>query len=419
MARDTATFRGVSFFVETADLAGGRKVVAHDYPFRDQAFVEDLGRRGRLFRIEGYVIGDPRIADRDDYLAGRDALIEALEQPGPGTLVHPYHGTRLVAVGQFSVREGRDEVRIAYVSIDFLETPASAFSPSADAAARAQVESAADATHTTVQGGLLTTYRVAFPVSGAPGLPGAGAARSLPNFVFTSVAGVLTSASLALHTALRPLAKTAAEAASFKRAIDALVSDATALVRDPLSLSTRLLTLVSELVSFPHTPRLGVQSFLAAARFMSTEPRPPGATITRQYEQVNYDETDAFLRRVFVTEAARQLAIASPSFSSYDEAITARDQVLEALDDQATLADDAVYDSLMTLRAQVARAVPDAEASLPRLVSYTPVVTVPSLVLAYRLYGAVARADELIARNHVRHPGFVVGGRALQVIANA
>ena len=70
-------------------MAGGRKTVTFEYPQQDIPFVEDLGRRGRRYRMEGVVIGD-------DYLAQRDTLITALEAAGAATLVHPYLGTKFV-----------------------------------------------------------------------------------------------------------------------------------------------------------------------------------------------------------------------------------------------------------------------------------------------------------------------------------
>jgi prophage DNA circulation protein len=420
--RDIGSFRGASFVLSLGELAGGRKVVVHDYPFRNQAFAEDLGLRGRVLRVEGYVVSDPRVTDRDDYVAARDALQDALEQPGPGTLVHPYYGARLVVVPQYNIRETIDELRIAHFQIDFFETAADAFSPSIAAAPGAQVDASADATHAASQTSLTKKYRLTIPLSGAPGLPGAGSTRSLPNFSFNSITSLVQSASRSLHNALAPLARTAAQAASLKRSIDSLVSDASKLVRDPLSLATRLLDLFRDLTSFPRIPSLGVQAFLHAADFTSVDPPPPASTTTRQYELVNYMEVDAFLRRGFVTEAARQLSIASRtsgSYGSYEEAVAARDQVLTALDELAEqTGDDEMYAALLELRADVAAAVPAESASLPRLVSHTPPVTTPALVLAHRLYGDVDLADDLVARNRVRHPGFVIGGRELQVLSH-
>lgn len=77
-----ASFRGVPFRVEVRDSAGGRRIVLHEFAKRDTPYGEDLGRRARAYRISGYVIG-PNYHDQ------RDALIGALEEEGPGTLVMP------------------------------------------------------------------------------------------------------------------------------------------------------------------------------------------------------------------------------------------------------------------------------------------------------------------------------------------
>src|SRR3546814_21041436 len=53
---------------------------------RDDAYVEDLGKRPRQFEIDCLVIGD-------DYMSERDKLLDAVETAGPGTLVHPYLGS--------------------------------------------------------------------------------------------------------------------------------------------------------------------------------------------------------------------------------------------------------------------------------------------------------------------------------------
>lgn len=58
-------------------------------------------------------------------------------------------------------------------------------------------------------------------------------------------------------------------------------------------------------------------------------------------------------------------------------------------------------------------------ATLARLFSYTPKATEPALVIANRIYGTVdieARTAEIVSRNKVRHPGFVPGGIALELL---
>ncbi len=65
------------------------------------------------------------------------------------------------------------------------------------------------------------------------------------------------------------------------------------------------------------------------------------------------------------------------------------------------------------------RAVPGEASDLPRLLRYVPPATVPSLVLAHRLYGDVALEADLVARNRVARPGFMLGGQALEVLSAA
>ncbi|MBJ5519702.1 DNA circularization N-terminal domain-containing protein, partial [Salmonella enterica subsp. enterica serovar Meleagridis] len=77
-----ASFRGVPFKVEEENAGTGRRVETHEYPNRDKPYTEDLGKVTFRPSITAYVVGD-------DCFDQRDRLIDALNKPGPGTLVHP------------------------------------------------------------------------------------------------------------------------------------------------------------------------------------------------------------------------------------------------------------------------------------------------------------------------------------------
>ncbi len=98
-----------------------------------------------------------------------------------------------------------------------------------------------------------------------------------------------------------------------------------------------------------------------------------------------------------------------------------RDDIADRLDTEAeTVTSDAVYQALGQLRAAVVRDVTARSADLARVIRYTPKATLPALVVAHHLYGDASRADDLIVRNRsIRHPGFVRGGRAIEVLADA
>ncbi|MFK0090974.1 hypothetical protein ACIQUS_27295, partial [Pseudomonas sp. NPDC090755] len=106
-------------------------------------------------------------------------------------------------------------------------------------------------------------------------------------------------------------------------------------------------------------------------------------------------------------------------YDSYQEAVKVREELVSRIDaeSEATPVDE-VYVALSDLRTSVVQAVPNKEQDLPRIVPYVPKETLPSLLVAYQIYGDAGRADEITARNGPRHPGFLTGGTALEVLAD-
>lgn len=120
-----ASFRGVGFKIEVDTRAGGRRTVLFEFPKRDVPYAEDMGRRARRFSVTGYVIGP-------DYIDVRDRLIAALEQEGPGLLVHPLLGEDLVQPDPYTVRESRRLGGMAEFEMVFVEAGEAAISISDD-----------------------------------------------------------------------------------------------------------------------------------------------------------------------------------------------------------------------------------------------------------------------------------------------
>jgi prophage DNA circulation protein len=89
LLRVPASWRGVMFHVESGNRTSGRRVVTHEYPKRDLPYGEDMGRHARRLQFSGYLIYRPGIVIQREYTAQRDALMEALEQPDAGQLIHP------------------------------------------------------------------------------------------------------------------------------------------------------------------------------------------------------------------------------------------------------------------------------------------------------------------------------------------
>ena len=91
MRMQSASFRGVPFQVYAAGGELGRSTALHVFPNGSTPYPEDLGKAPQFYEVQGFVSGS-------SYMAQRDALEAALQQPGPGTLVHPWYGSLYVAL---------------------------------------------------------------------------------------------------------------------------------------------------------------------------------------------------------------------------------------------------------------------------------------------------------------------------------
>ena len=111
--------------------------------------------------------------------------------------------------------------------------------------------------------------------------------------------------------------------------------------------------------------------------------------------------------------AATQLGRASASFQpvSQDDAESARDGVVAVISrEEVTAADEGantVYQALRALRVAVTQDLGERGAQLPEMASVTFAASLPSFVLASRLYRDSTRADELVAEANPIHPGFM------------
>jgi prophage DNA circulation protein len=382
-----ASYRGVPFFVASSERAGGRRTVTKEFPLRDRPFIEDLGRAARGFPVEGYVLGD-------DYLAARDALISALEDTaGPGQLLHPYHGALQVICTSFRVRETPGEGGKGTFAIDFAETDAQPRNPTASPDLQAVLAASADAAVAASGADFQALYDV----------------ENSPAWALESLAAVLASAASTMDELLSPLLTSAQEVSALKSQLDGLELDAAALVRRPAELVEGLAAALVSLTQPVLLPRL------LDVYATPPPPKPDPATSTRVKEGVNYDLVLALIRRGLAIQAARLLPL--QEFDSYEAAVALRDQVAAMLDDQLEVAGDDAYPALQQLRADLVRAVPGEDSSLARLVHYTPPVSTPSIALAWQLYGSLDMELDLVSRNHVQNPCFVLGGRELEVLS--
>jgi prophage DNA circulation protein len=386
------SFRGVPFLITSAPRQIGRRQEMHEYPGRDTPWTEDLGRSGRRWQIECFVIGP-------DYDLARNALEAALEKPGPGTLIHPYLGTLQASAGVATVVDSTAEGGMASFSIPFLEAGVDAqpsVTPDTGVAAGAAAASVRTASLNNV-GANLT-------------IPGS------ESFITPSALSVLSSAATAIRLGIAAVNGDPLAAFGLLQQVAGL-GGAGALA-DVGSLVGTVFDVVAGISDVAAASGPALVQLTGLIDFGASLPAVPLTTPSRIVQAGN--QTALVLLVQCAAAAAAVNTVAGTTFSSYDEAAGVRDPLADQLDGLATAisvsGDDALAAAMDALRLAMVVDVTARGASLARLYSYTPATTEPALVIAQRLYGDAAQADDIIARNAPPRPAFMTGGLPIQVL---
>ena len=391
------SFRGAAFRTEGHERSGGRRIATFEFPGRNDPLTEDLGRRQRQFSVDCHVIGA-------SYRAARDALIDALEAEGPGLLVHPWHGQMMVVVQEFNTSETTDEGGLCRFRISFAEAGQDVAAPITTQSGQAAV-AAAD------------SHIAAAPAEFAGRFSIDGAASFVEESAAQLINGMADISRLAagLQGGVGPTLR------AFDAGLRYLPANLGSLLRSPLNLGHAVVGLVSAVSAIGTSSRARM---FALGRMIDWAPTAPGFPLTTPSRRAE-DSNRIALLWLFRTAASAELvrAAASASYASHDEAAATRDAIAARLDglalDAADRGDDTASEGFDALRRALVRDIAARIPTLARIYTAQTFATEPALVIANRHYGAAgvgARADELAARNHIRHPGFVPGGAAIALL---
>lgn len=387
-----ASFRGISFFVETSQFTTGRRVQLHEFPDRDDSFPEDLGKVSNVFKVEGHILGD-------DYFATKKALIAAVETEGPGELIHPYYGTELVQCGPFSIDEDTSQGRIAKISFLFYKTtdqiyPKTLEDKNATLLADAQAMAAA----------AKDDFDEKFSVVGAA------------SYVVDSARAGVEAAADAFSAATAGVESTIEGIADLAFSIRNLKAEVNDLLQSPALLSQRLQDSLALLEGALGTPEGTLQAYSSLFGFTGL---PDGIfkqdTPSRQQEFTNETAINDLVRRTAL--ASGVIAASDRTYASFQEAGAQRDSLVSDLETQALNADnDDVFQTNKDLQSSLVRSLPDVDSDLPNEETVVLSNTTASLLLAYDLFENLDAEQDIINRNDIRHPGFILGGSELEVV---
>lgn len=402
--KQDASFRGVPFWVDTDIVPVGRRTQVHEYPKRDRPYTEDMGRQTRKYRFAGFVVGD-------DCLSQRDRLLAALDKPGSGELVHPWFGRLTVTAGECEVSHARDEGGMVRFGLEFidgtLEFPVQ--SPNTRQQLVRQQES------------LLESIQSRFRNAMEPVNLAGQRARALRTALSSVYAFGINF--------LKPLTSLASDLDAFVDALinapDAfsasLLSDQISLertfdgygagsqVKSSQAMAEAMPALSAELPATATVDEAVIQAAVTAliqdAAILGLVLDMAEVPIAAVASQAQAAGLDAQLAEQGLTTAAGDVGLTSVPVA--DDILELRDAISEAIWSVAAKSAPDHFGVLSDARLHLDRHLTEVARSGVWLRAYSPRETVPSLVLAYSLYGDALRGAEIVSRNRIRHPGFV------------
>lgn len=407
-----ASFRGVGFHVKNLQAEYGRRIHVHQYPQRDIPYNQDMGRKNQTFTIDGFLMGD-------DLSTQQTRLNDAVEKSGPGRLVHPYHGTLYVeCIGARATISNKQGGVVKY-QLNFIEAGKNE-TPVASTTARNALSDA-------VGDGLKANDNSLEKKLKTKG----------PGYLLKNASKLVTSGADKLK-ALNNKQNWIYEFSTLSNSINSVSSEVETLIKTPVLLTSQVTGLIASVVGAGRsitglarsTPRtlsniLESQRSLTSIAFELKNETTP----SRVQENINSQAIADYFSIAATLSAADAIAEASKivgvvsaeqsPFESYDQAISTRDNLLEDLDSiAAATTDDTLYEAIRSVQTQLQLHIDAHGLQLPNLQKLQLLANEPALTVAWRLYGSIDRADDIVKRNGVSHPLFVPASQQLEVLTN-
>lgn len=390
-----ASFRGISFEIPSAEAMFGRRVVTDELPGRDTPVHEDMGAATRRFVITAIIAGDY-------FLQQSKTFEDALNTPGAGELIHPYYGEmQVIVVGQPRAMHDGSAVGVIRYSIEFEKDEDIAY-PAVSLDTLSGLSLSADNLLSALRGDFVGR----FVTDSLPDFISADAIKQASRWVSTIETALSSGGLLSLLKGEMPSGS----------------SIGLGIVDDVTSLFGR----ISDLVIPAKTPVVGsaaakeTKSAVTVTRALNdvvatTAPDVTGAaTSTLSTRQKNETALECLFRGVAAATIADVAMYAD--YESKEEALAVRAATYESLSALRDLyGKEGWFDSWKAtaqVMAAVQRDINDRVGRLPRTVRVRMATVRSSLVVAHRFYGddldgLFSRADDIVRRNRVRHPGFV------------
>jgi prophage DNA circulation protein len=377
-----ASFNGLRFYVESADVEAGHRVTTTTIP-NGAHVLESFGPHARKFEVSAYLAGLTAPA-------AAAALLSAAESRHAGVLVLPDSGAASVRLTKVKRSFEKDKLGFVAVEIEAVAEPVLAGLRLSANALSVQLFALAGLLPAAL--GLFTA--AAFRLTGQP--------STVLDAALTAAAGPLGDL-VALRDSLRlPPAAREAVAPAFTAATVALGSLASAPAAYGAALAQAAIALAdaADPAALAETLfSLGPPADAAPAQVSR------GTALTIAGNAGHGVALTATVRALALGEA-----LAARTYRDRAEAVTARLQAAAVFDDALARIGRPGLDlarELAAMRGTIAELTARLEADIAPLITVSAGRPLPSLVWAHALYGDPGRAEEMARRARAFHPAFM------------
>ncbi|HAT1603276.1 TPA: DNA circularization protein [Raoultella ornithinolytica] len=431
-----SSFRGVPFAVIAEEGSHGRRQAVHEYPYRDTAWIEDMGRGVRRIVIRGFLIQDSQMYGGGDVITQRQSLITACEEKGTGTLIHPTLGEMTVAIPENGLRlsGSADGGRVFEFTLMAIESGLKVFAVTGNSVAGKSVRTNyLKLVSTTV---FSTIARIKGEIRGVT-----QAIKTIKSTIafwtnmvdstineVTNVSNVLKSTFGNQRYGRYSKGSVGGSSSGVTGSVDTADTDdfqslsdqvAAQSIMDRQEITDTASGLNNSTTTDDFVQRTAdvINAILNCAggvneRITALEKLANGTSTEYQQSTSGAEIAETVNTLIIVLCSGAMAAAASESNpTSRDEAEQITRRVAEQLDAALLVAgdraDDDLYSGLLQVRTSFLDTMATRSAGLSELMQFNSAQPLPALTLANRLYQDAERADELIQESNVPHPAFM------------
>jgi len=390
-------FKGIPIRIDSGSVTGGRKTSKKEFPNRDTQTIEDLGLQPRIYNLQIVIAPRTTVAGgttntQQGYFEYRDAIIAAIENKGPGELIHPLYGRieNVVAV-TYSINEDFSDFGRTRLNVTF-ETSNDTGIPRQTITALSQLTQANALVNTAVNADITDNFLVTTKFTNNFG----DAATKINAIIDAAV------------DATSFLGAESDEINEFNSFINDLTADVNSLVTSPPTLATQINLLFTNIDGLFGTATNRARAFEGLFDFGSNDEDDVQPTTAGRIER---KQNRAVLNGA-INASALGFAYVNVSQVQFDNVR----EIEEAADDlevqfqrvMTSGSSDDVISEVTDMRVIVQQFF-DEQKTIAKQIIEVNVYTTPARVLSYQYYQESKSADDIISLNNITDVSFVDG----------